>query len=76
MPAIPVFCMNPRMTAFTKSDQVGFIMCAAFGKGELVMYLLGRNVEPALKTHLTQGVLREITITDPLPCSSVTVLGF
>jgi hypothetical protein len=32
-------------------------MRAAFSKRELVVYFLGRNVEPTLQTHFTYRVL-------------------
>ena len=50
-------------------------MCAAFSKRELVVDLLGGNVEPALKALLTQRMLGDIAVSDTLPSTSIPAFG-
>lgn len=39
------------------------------------MDFLGGNVEPALKTQLTQRMLGDIAVADTLPCTSISSFG-
>lgn len=75
MPAIPALRMNPCVAAFAKGDEIRLIVCAAFSKRELVVDFLGGNVEPALKTPLTQRVLGDVAVADTLPCASISAFG-
>ena len=50
-------------------------MSAAFGKRLLVMHLFGRYKFPVLLAQLTQRVLLDIGVTNPLPDTPVATPG-
>ena len=62
------------MTRLAQRDQVTAIVRATFTQRQLVVDLFRRHDNPTLKTQLTEGMLRSILVTDPLPCTTVSLL--
>ena len=62
------------MTRLAQRDQVTSIMCATFTQRQLMVDLFSRHDNSTFKTHLTEGMLRSILVTDPLPCTTVSLL--
>lgn len=66
--------MDPRMTGMAKCHQVTVLGSPAFSQRLDVMDLLGLGQNTTLKAQLTEGMLRCIPITDPLPCTAILAL--
>lgn len=41
-----------------------------------MVYLFSRHDNSTFKTQLTEGMLHSILVTDPLPCTAISSLGF
>jgi len=50
-------------------------MCSSISKWKKVMNLLRGDGSPGLQAFLTQGVLMDVSVTDSLPRSAVTLLS-
>ena len=75
MPTISTLSMDLRVTRLAQRDQIAPIMCATFTQRQLMMNLLGRNQYSMKITLLTEGMLRSILVTDPLPGSAIPAFG-
>ena len=75
MPPVSTLCMDLRVTRLAQCDQIAPVMCATFTQRQLMMNLLGRNQYSTGITLLTEGMLRSILVTDPLPGSAIAALG-
>ena len=65
------------MTQLAQRDQITTIVLATFTQRLLMMYLFSRHDNSTGKTQLTEGMLRSIFVTDPLPCTTISFLrGF
>ena len=62
------------MTGMTKCHQVTVLGSSAFSQWLDVMDLLGLGQNPMLKAQLTEGMLRCIPVTNPLPCTAILAL--
>ena len=49
-------------------------MRATFTQRLLMVYLFSRHDNSTFKTHLTEGMLHSILVTDPLPCTAISSL--
>lgn len=74
MPAISTFSVNSRMARSTQRDQIASLMRSSFSQRLNMMNLLHRNQLSFLVALLTEWMLRSIAVTNPLPCSAVTLL--
>ena len=63
--------MYLRVAGLTKAHKVAPCVSAAFGNGQNVVNLLHRSQPTFLETHLAEGMLRRITVTDAFPRSAV-----
>lgn len=63
------------MTRLAKCNQITAIVCTTFTQRLLMMNLFCRHDDPTGKTQLTERMLCSIFITDPFPCSTVSLLG-
>lgn len=59
------------MAGLTKAHKVIPCVSAAFGNGQNVVNLLHRSQPTFLETHLAEGMLRRITVTDAFPRPAV-----
>lgn len=59
-----------------EGDEIASVVCAAVGKGQLMMHLFGRLVDTVLQALLAQWMLTHISVTDSLPRSAVPFLCF
>ena len=59
------------MAGLTQTHEVVPCVSAAFRNGQDVVNLLYRSQPTFLETHLTEGMLRRIAVTDAFPCSAV-----
>lgn len=60
-----------RMAGLTKAHEVVPCVSAAFGNGQNVVNFLYRSQPTFPETHLTEGMLCRIAVTDAFPCSAV-----
>lgn len=60
-----------RMAGLTQTHEVVPCVSAAFRNGQDVVNLLYRSQPTFLETHLTEGMLRRIAVTDAFPRSAV-----
>lgn len=63
--------MDLRVAGLTQAHEVVPCMSAAFGNGQDVVDLLYRSQSAFLETHLTEGMLRRISVPDAFPRSAV-----
>ncbi len=63
--------MNLVVTTAAQTHEVILGVCAAFAYRKNVMDLLNGCVPSLLETHLTERVLRDISVADAFPCASV-----
>lgn len=75
MPAVTAFCMDSRMTAAAKRDEVLTAVVTAFRQWLDVMYLFRLNKLALLVTQLTERMLLHILVADALPSSAVASLA-
>jgi len=66
--------MDPRVTRLAQRDQIVTIVCATFTQRFLMMNFLCFHDDPMLKTQLTEWMLGCVLISDPLPCSAISLL--
>ena len=59
------------VAGLTKAHEVVPCVSTAFGNGQNVVNFLHRSQPTFLETHLAEGMLRRIAVTDTLPCSAV-----
>jgi len=59
------------VAGLTETHQVVPCVSAAFGNGQNVVNFLYRSQPTFLETHLAEGMLRRIAVTDPFPRSAV-----
>ena len=59
------------VAGLTKAHKVVPCVSASFGNGQNVVNLLHRSQPTFLETHLTEGMLRRIAVTDAFPRSAV-----
>ena len=62
------------VAGLTEAHKVVPCVSAAFGNGQNVVNFLYRGQPTFLETHLTEGVLRRIAVTDAFPCSAVLAI--
>lgn len=74
MPAISTFSMNFCVTRSTQRNQIASLVCSTFSQRLDVMDLLHGNQFSFLVAPLTEGMLRSVAVTNPFPCSAVTLL--
>ena len=60
-----------RMAGLTKAHEVVPCVSAAFGNGQDVVNFLYRRQSTFPEAHLTEGMLRRVSVTDAFPCSAV-----
>ena len=60
-----------RVARLAQTHEVLSCVSAAFGNGQNVVNFLHRSQPTFLETHLAEGMLRRIAVTDTLPCSAV-----
>lgn len=65
------FMMNLGVTGLTKAHEVVPCMSAAFGNGQNVVNFLYRSQPTLSEAHLTERMLRRITVPDAFPRSAV-----
>lgn len=63
--------MELGVAGLTQTHEVVPCVSAAFGNGQDVVNFLYRSQPTFLKTHLTEGMLRRIAVTDAFPRSAV-----
>lgn len=63
--------MYLRVARLAQTHEVLSCVSAAFGNGQNVVNFLHRSQPTFLETHLAEGMLRRIAVTDTLPCSAV-----
>ena len=63
--------VNFCVAGLTETHQVVPCVCAAFGNGQNVVNFLYRSQPTFLETHLTEGMLRRISVPDAFPRSAV-----
>ena len=63
--------MDLGVAGLTETHKVVPCVSAAFGNGQDVMNFLYRSQPAFLETHLTEGMLRRIAVTDAFPRSAV-----
>jgi hypothetical protein len=63
------------MTGFTKSHEVTLLIASALGERKDVVYLFGRSELTLLLTFLTERMRLDVTVTDTLPCTTVSFVG-
>ena len=63
--------MNFCVAGLTETHQIVPCMSAAFGNGQNVVNFLYRSQPTFLETHLTEGMLRCISVPDAFPRSAV-----
>lgn len=63
--------VNLRVTGLAQAHEILSCVSAAFGNGQNVVNFLHRSQPTFLETHLAEGMLRRIAVTDTLPCSAV-----
>ena len=63
--------MYLRVAGLTKAHKVVPYVSAAFGNGQNVLNFLYRSQPTFLKTHLAEGMLCRIAVTDAFPRSAV-----
>ena len=59
------------MTTFTKRYQIVPVVCSTFRKGYLVVDFLNRGEPTFLETHLAEGMLLCVAVTDSFPRSAI-----
>ena len=59
------------VAGLTQTHEIISCVCAAFGNGQNVVNFLYRSQPTFLKAHLTEWMLRCVTVTDAFPCSAV-----
>ena len=62
------------MAGLAETHEVVPCVSAAFGNGQDVVNFLYRSQPTFPETHLTEGVLRRIAVTDAFPCSAVLAI--
>ena len=65
------FVVDLRVAGLTEAHEVVPCVSAAFGNGQNVVNFLYRRQSTFLKTHLTEGMLRRVSVTDAFPRSAV-----
>ena len=60
-----------RVAGLAQTHEVLSCVSAALGNGQNVVYFLHRSQPTFLETHLTEGMLRRIAVTDAFPRSAV-----
>ena len=63
--------MNLRVAGLTQAHEILSCVCAALGNGQDVVNFLYRSQPTFLKTHLTEGMLCCIAVTNAFPRSAV-----
>ena len=63
--------MDLRVAGLTQAHEVVPCMSAAFGNGQDVVNFLHRGQPAFLEAHLTEGMLRCVSVPDALPRSAV-----
>ena len=63
--------MDLGVAGLTEAHQIVPCVSAAFGNGQNVMNFLHRSQPTFFETHLTEGMLRRIAVTDAFPRSAV-----
>ena len=72
VPSVTALGMESRVTGFTQSDKVLFVVRTAFGQRNLVVYLLSRDQLSVLLTQFAKRMRRRISVTDTFPRSAVS----
>ena len=75
MPAVSIPRRDLRVTRFAEGHKVGILMGPATGKGQDVVYLLGRGQPPSLPALLAQRMCCDVAATDLFPCPAVPPAG-
>ena len=75
-PVVPSLRMYLRVTRLAQRDQIAPIMSATFTQRFLMVDLFRLHDNSTLKTQFTEGMLRCILISDSLPCTAISALGF
>ena len=65
------FMMDLRVAGLTEAHEVVPCVSAAFGNGQNVVNFLYRSQPAFPETHLTEGMLRCVSVTDAFPRSAV-----
>lgn len=73
-PIVPSLRVYGRVTRLAQRDQVTTIVRATFTQRQFVVDYFSRHENSTLKTHLTERMLRSLFVTDPLPCTTVSLL--
>jgi len=73
-PIVPSLRMYLRVTRLAQRNQIAPIVRATFTQRLLVVNLFRLHDNSTFKTRLTKWMLRCVLITDPLPCSAVSLL--
>ena len=65
------FVVDLGVAGLTETHKVVPCVSAAFGNGQNVVNFLYRGQPTFLEAHLTEGMLRRVSVTDAFPCSAV-----
>jgi hypothetical protein len=63
------------VTGFTESHEVALLVAAAFGEWKDVVYLFGGSELTLLLALLTKRMRLDVTVTDTLPSTTVSLVG-
>ena len=66
--------MNPFMTGDAERHQILRIMRATVGERSNMMHKRRENISALLFTHLTEWILRQVTVTNASPCAAVSLV--
>ena len=66
--------MNPLMTGYAERHQVALIVRAAVGERSNMMHECRENVSALLFALLAERIPRQVSITNPAPCSAVPLV--